>query len=157
MAEQTSKQQHIRFNSGEIILRTERDRFAYNTWHFAPARRAGDFIYVSGVIVSRRSDVIPSAESFAAALRPVFESLRAQIDLYGATLQDIVKLTTFHDWAAPEFGGDRQAQATAFQAVKDEFISEPHPSWTAVGTTGLVRNEGILEMEAVVFCPTTGA
>jgi enamine deaminase RidA (YjgF/YER057c/UK114 family) len=141
----------ISFAGGEIMLQTERDHFAYDSWHFAPARSAGDFIYVSGIIVARDPDQAPSSADFAASLRGAFQELGRQLQAYGCSFQDIVMLTTFHDWSAPEFSGDATTQAKAFQAIKDEFISEPHPAWTAIGTTRLVREGGILEIQAVVY------
>jgi enamine deaminase RidA (YjgF/YER057c/UK114 family) len=79
--------------------------------------------------------------------------LGQQLQAYKSSFKDIVMLTTFHDWSAPEFSGDAKAQAKAFQTVKDEFISEPHPAWTAVGTTGFVKEDGILELQAVAYSP----
>jgi len=138
---------------GEIILQTERDLFAYDLWHFAPARRAGDFIYVSGIIVRRVPDRVPGPETFSDSLRCPFRELGQQLQAYKSSFKDIVMLTTFHDWSAPEFTDDAKAQAKAFQTVKDEFISEPHPAWTAVGTTGFVKEDGILELQAVAYSP----
>ena len=113
----------ISFAGGEIILQTERDRFVYDSWHFAPARRAGDFIYVSGIIAARVPDLSPSPETFCASLRGAFRELGVQLQAHKSSFKDVVLLTTFHDWSAPEFSGDAKAQAKAFQAIKDEFMS----------------------------------
>jgi enamine deaminase RidA (YjgF/YER057c/UK114 family) len=139
--------------NGEIILQTERDLFAYDSWHFAPARRVGNFIHVSGIIAARVPDHAPSPETFSESLRGAFRELGRQLQAYKSSFKDVVMLTTFHDWSAPEFSGNVQTQAKAFQAVKSEFISEPHPAWTAVGTTGFVREDGIVEMQAVAYSP----
>jgi hypothetical protein len=37
----------------EAAIQAERDRAAYEVWHFAPSRRVDDFIYISGIIVGR--------------------------------------------------------------------------------------------------------
>lgn len=148
--------QRIPAPGGEVILQSDRDRAAYDDWQYAPARRAGDFVYVSGVIVARLPDGPHTPQSFAVALRQTFAGLQVQLGAYGATLSDVVMIHTFHDWSAPEFDGDRRAQAEAFRAVKAEFMPPPHAAWTAVGTTGLIRPEGILEMELVAFSPVRG-
>ena len=153
MSEPKFSSRCITFAGGEIILQTERDQFAYDLWHFAPARRAGDFVYISGIIVTRDPDQVPSLTSFSVSLRSAFQNLGQQLQAYGCSFKDVVMLTTFHDWSAPEFSGDAKAQAKAFQAIKDEFIPEPYPGWTAVGTTGFVREDGILEMQAVAYSP----
>ena len=153
MTEPNFPLKYIRVPGGEIILQTERDQFAYDVWHFAPARRGGDFVYVSGIIVTRVPNQVPSPDTFSAALRGAFRELGQQLGAYECSFKDVVMLTTFHDWSAPEFSGDAKAQAKAFQAIKDEFIPEPHPGWTAVGTTGFVIEHGILEMQAIAYSP----
>lgn len=147
------KQARIPTPGGEVVLQTERDRIAYDGWHYAPAQRAGDFVYVSGVIVARLPEGPYTPETFKTAMRQVFAGLQAQLKAYGATFADVAMIRTFHDWSAPEFGGDRRAQAEAFKSVKAEFMPEPHAAWTAVGTTGLVRQEGILEIELTAYSP----
>jgi enamine deaminase RidA (YjgF/YER057c/UK114 family) len=138
---------------GAIIHQTERDLFAYDSWHFAPARGAGDFIYVSGIIVTRVPERVPRPETFSDSLRGAFRELGQQLQAYKSSFKEVVMLTTCHDWSAPEFSGDTKAQEKAFQTVKNEFISEPHPAWTAVGTTGFVKEDGILELQAVAYSP----
>jgi len=113
----------------------------------------GDFTYIAGIIVARDSEAAPTPEGFSASLRTAFRELGRQLAAYHGSFQDVVMLTTFHDWSAPEFLGDAKAQAMAFQAVKDEIIPAPHPAWTAVETTGFVRDDGILEIQAVAFSP----
>ena len=79
---------------GEIILQTERDFFAYDSWHFAPARRAGDFVYVSGIIVARVPDRVPSPDTFSDSLRGAFRELGQQLQEYKSSFKDIVMQTS---------------------------------------------------------------
>jgi enamine deaminase RidA (YjgF/YER057c/UK114 family) len=37
----------------------------------------------------------------------------------------------------------------AFVKVKDEFISEPYPAWTAIGVTELITEGTFLEIRAI--------
>jgi len=99
MSEPTLSPRRISLAGGEIVLQTERDHFAYDSWHFAPARRAGDFVYVSGIIVTRDPGQAPSPANFAASLRDAFQELGQQLQAYGSSFQDVVMLTTFHDWS----------------------------------------------------------
>ena len=66
---------------------------------------------------------------------------------------DAVMMNTFHDWSAPEFKGDRLAQFEAFLEVKREFMSAPHPAWTAVGTSSLIRDGGTVEIQMIAYAP----
>lgn len=145
--------QRIATPGGEVVLQSERDHSSYEGWHYAPARRAGDYVYVSGVIVSRLPEGPYTPETFKTAMRRVFEGLRSQLHAYGASFADVALINTFHDWSAREFNGDRRAQAEAFKSVKAEFIPAPHPAWTAVGTSGLILPDGILEIQVIAYSP----
>jgi hypothetical protein len=37
--------------------------------------------------------------------------------------------------------------------VKDEFMPAPHPAWTAVGTTGLLLETGVVEIQMIAHLP----
>jgi enamine deaminase RidA (YjgF/YER057c/UK114 family) len=127
----------------DIPLLSDEDRTIYKEWRFAPARRALGLVFISGVVVSRNNG------PFNEATRIAFERLRTRLASYGLGFEDVVLINTFHDWNAPEFSGDRWAQFDAFNSVKDEFVGEPYPAWTAVGTSGLIRQEGVVEIQMI--------
>ena len=56
-------------------------------------------------------------------------------------MADIVELTTFHT--------DLRGDMAAFAAVKDEYLPDRYPSWTAVGVTQLALPELLVEIRAV--------
>ena len=62
-------------------------------------------------------------------------------------------INTFHVWSGPNFAGTRDEQFKAFGEVKDEFMPGPHPAWTAVGTTGLLSDGGIVEVQMIAMVP----
>ena len=109
----------------------------YEQFHFAPAVRVGDTVYVSGVIGHGEDGRVPSeaADEFRAA----FEQLASTLEEAGATLSDIVELTTFHVGMA-EIGD--------FIAAKDAVISEPlsrldsHRMCVARSPSSARRNQG---------------
>jgi len=141
---------------GEVVIVTPRQQELYDTWKYAPARRAGDYVYVSGVVISRAPDGPCTPEAFQAQARLAFQRIAALLQAFGAGFPDVVMINSFHDWAAPEFAGDRMAQFEAFNAVKDEFMGEPHAAWTAVGTSALIRSEGIVEVQMIAYQPQGG-
>jgi enamine deaminase RidA (YjgF/YER057c/UK114 family) len=138
---------------GEIAIVTPTEQSAYDDWKFAPARRAGDYIFVSGVVVRRTPDGPRTPETFLTATRAAFATLRGRLQALGADFPDVVMINSYHDWSAPEFGGNRQAQFDAFRKIKEEFMTAPHPAWTAVGTSGLIRELGIVEVEMIAYAP----
>ncbi len=99
----------------------------YDRFHFAPAHRVGNTIYVSGVIGLGPRASVPddAADEFANA----FAQLTATLEACGSGLGDIVEMTTFHV--------DMSVHLAAFVAAKDAAIAEPYPAWTAIGCTEL--------------------
>ena len=117
---------------GEVVISTPAEHKAYDEWNYAPARRAGDYVYVSGVVVGRQPDGPRTPETFKTATRRAFETLRSRLQALGADFPDVVLINSYHDWSAPEFNGDRMAQFTAFRevkapvgSVKDRLVSAP--------------------------------
>jgi enamine deaminase RidA (YjgF/YER057c/UK114 family) len=137
---------------GAVAITSAREQEFYDKWNFAPARRAGDYVYVSGVVVWEEPGSLRTPETFKAAARMAFQTVRTRLRALGADFADVVMMT-FHDWSAPEFKGDRVAQFEAFLAVKQEFMSAPHPAWTAVGTSALIREGGVVEVQMIAYAP----
>ena len=134
---------------GEVIIATKRDVGRYENFKFAPARRAGNVLYISGVIAGPEKAEGRDVEAFKAQLRRAFEALRDTLAASGATFAHVAMINSFHVWDGPNFDGDASAQLTAFIAVKDEFMPPPHPAWTAIGTTGLAIPTGVVEIQMI--------
>jgi enamine deaminase RidA (YjgF/YER057c/UK114 family) len=143
----------ISTTGGEVVLSTPAEHTAYDDWNYAPAPRAGDYVYVSGVVVARQPEGPRTPETFKDATRRAFATLRARLQALGADFADVVMINSYHDWSAPEFDGDRMAQFAAFREVKAEVMPAPHPAWTAVGTSGLIRDVGIVEVQMIAYAP----
>ncbi|MGF6879695.1 RidA family protein [Paraburkholderia sp. MM5477-R1] len=111
----------------------------YDAYHFSPATRVGNTIWVSGQ-VGIGTDM-KAGEGMPAQARIAFESLKAVLETAGASLSDVVELTTFHT--------DLRSEMEAFSAVKDAYFPARYPSWTAVGVTQLALPELCIEIRAV--------
>ncbi|MBG52289.1 MAG: RidA family protein [Alphaproteobacteria bacterium] len=119
----------------------ENARASYDMFHFAPAVKAGDWVYVSGQLGRGADGTTPAdlEQQFTNA----FENLGAVLEAAGATFADVVELSTFHIGL--------QDHIRQFIAVKDRFVVEPYPAWTAVGTTELAVPGAIVEIKAVAY------
>ena len=111
----------------------------YDTYHFSQATRVGNMIWVSGQ-VGVDATMTP-AKGVEAQAHLAFQALRSVLEAAGATLADIVELTTFHT--------DLHGEIQAFGEVKDEYLPDRYPSWTAVGVTQLALPELCVEIRAV--------
>ncbi|MFP5077605.1 RidA family protein [Rhizobium sp. YIM 134829] len=100
----------------------------YDEHGYSPAIPAGAFLFVSGQVGSRE-DGTPHPD-FEQQVRLAFENLKAVLAAAGATLDDIVDVTTFHT--------DPKTQFDTVLAVKQDYFPEkPYPTWTAIGVTWL--------------------
>lgn len=138
---------------GEVIIPTERAQKSYDEIKYAPARRVGDMLYVSGVIVARREGEGTDPESFKTQVRRAFTSLDTVLKASGATFDDVVMINSFHVWEGPDQPAPRREQLAMINAVKSEFIKGPNPAWTAVGTTGLLAPGGVVEIQLIARIP----
>lgn len=116
---------------------------SYERFHFAPAFRVGNTIYVSGVIGRSADGSVPEdpATEFAAA----FAQLGATLAQAGSSLADVVDLTTFHT--------DMPQTLGAFMRAKDAAVAAPYPAWTAIGCSALASPGARLEIKAVAVVP----
>ena len=111
----------------------------YDHFHFAPATRVGDMVWVSGQ-VGIDTNFVPAA-GMEAQTRLAFQSLKTLLGAAGASMDDIVEIMSFHL--------DLRGEMEAFVKVKDEFLPYRYPSWTAVGVTQLAMPELRIEIRAV--------
>ena len=145
----TDLPRRIPTRDGEITLVTDRDVFLYDNFKFAAVRRAGNVLYVSGVIAGPERGEPRDVDGFKAQLRRAFGTLKATLAAAGAGFDRVAMINSFHVWTSPNFEGDARTQLTTFIAVKDEFMPPPHPAWTAVGTTGLAIDTGVVEIQMI--------
>jgi len=112
----------------------------YEKIGYAPAIKAGDTVYVSGQI--GRDAAMQLVEEREAQIVQAFENLRLVLEAAGASLDDVVDLTTFHT---------DMRDLPLFMAVRDGYLhAHPRPAWTAVGAHMLGGAPGyIVEIKAV--------
>ena len=125
--------------SAEIIV-PESHTWAYENWGFAAAVVKDDIVYVSGVVT-----FLEGEGSYEERYARGFQSALVEIDNIlgeaGSSLDDVVDITTFHT--------DLARQIETAVAVRMEVMNEPHPAWTAVGTTALAVPDGVTEIKVI--------
>jgi enamine deaminase RidA (YjgF/YER057c/UK114 family) len=147
---------HIPTSSGEVILPNAYDKDAYDKYGYAAVRRAGDLVFISGVVVGRRPDEGTDVTAFKDQVRRSFRRIEASLKAAGLGFDDVVMINSFHVWQGPNFSGSREDQFKAFEAVKEEFMHGPKPAWTAVGTSSLLPDAGIVEIQMIAQTPHRG-
>ena len=105
---------------------TDSGRVMYDRFHFAPATVADGFVFCSGVIGSEGGKV---PDDLSQEFRNAWEQLSRLLTEAGSGLEHIVEYTSYHVGL--------QSHMAEFMAVRDEYLSEPWPAWTAIGITEL--------------------
>src|SRR5215469_7311340 len=106
----TDLPRRIPTRDGEIVLASERDVFLYDNFKFAAVRRAGNVLYLSGVIAGPEKAETRDVDGFKAQLRRAFGTLKASLTAAGAGLDKVVMINSFHLWSSPNFEGDARTQ-----------------------------------------------
>ena len=113
---------------------------AYHNWHYTPALKVGQTVYISGIPAS-------GGGTYEDKVRRMFGEMRKQLELAGASMADVVELTSFH--TQPTDTASFREEFKTFEAVHHEFFTSNYPAWTAVGTTALLSPGAVVEMRAV--------
>ncbi len=111
----------------------------YRDWKFSPAVECNGFVFVSGCTGTMENGTVP--EGIADQTRQAFLRIEMSLREAGVGFSDIVDMTTYHV-------GLRDHLAE-FRSVKDEFISEPHPAWTAIGVSELASEGAVLKLRSL--------
>lgn len=124
-----------------VVIPPHMDR-AYDDYHYAPAIRVGDTVIVSGIPAG-------PGDNYEARIRRMFERLKTTLEAAGASMADVVEITTFH--REPKDSASFKDEFERFLAIHKEYFTSGYPAWTAVGTTALLADGAPVEMRAVAM------
>ena len=111
---------------------------SYHELHYSPVVKIGQRVIVSG---------IPALEGDTdeAKIRWMFGQLKLHLEAAGASLEDVVELTSFH--VAKDHKEFRERMEPVLK-VHREVFKDHYPAWTAVGTTALFSADAPMELRA---------
>jgi enamine deaminase RidA (YjgF/YER057c/UK114 family) len=110
-------------------------------WHFSPGLDTGDFVFFSGITGTRPD--LSIANDPESQFREAFRYLGANLTQANLQFRDIVEMTTYHVGL--------KSHLSAFMRVKDEFIAEPYPTWTAIGVLELITDGALAEIRVIAM------
>jgi enamine deaminase RidA (YjgF/YER057c/UK114 family) len=138
---------------GSVILPDENAKWAYDNFRYAAVRRVDDTLYISGVVIGPREGEKRDAEAFKQQVHRGFQRLQSILKSAGASFEDVVMINSFHVWEGPNFEGTKQQHFALFEEVADTYLKRPYPAWTAVGTTGLLGTNSVVEVQLIAHVP----
>ena len=104
-------------------------------------KEGGNLIGISGQVASDGDGNIIGAGDPEAQARYDFEQIRKILAGFGASLDNIVEITSFHK--------DLRAWETVLKVGEEHFSKTEGPAWTAVGTPGLWKDGYLHEIYAL--------
>lgn len=107
---------------------------------YAPVIRVGNRVIVSGIPASGDG-------TYEEKIRGMYRRAVELLTAAGATIDDVVELTTFH--SEPEDSAAFGAEFERYMSIHKEFFGEHRPAWTAVGTTALLSSTAPVEMRVI--------
>ena len=109
------------------VIVPDQDKRLYDRWHFAQAVRSTGLVHCSGQIGGSEDGSLP--DSAEEEFRNAWNNLGRVLEAAGLGFHNIIEYTSFH------VGLNEHVQT--FMKIRDEFLSEPWPAWTAIGITEL--------------------
>lgn len=110
--------------------------------------KIGNLIYLSGQVALDKEGNVVGKGDLVAQTRKCFENIRDVLRLAGASLSDLVKLTTYFtvDIADPVI-------TRAYWNVREDFLGSHKPASTGLRVQSLIYPELLLEIDAVAILP----
>jgi enamine deaminase RidA (YjgF/YER057c/UK114 family) len=113
---------------------------AYTDYHYSPVVKVGDMVIVSGIPAG-------PGKTYEERIHRMFENLRKHLETAGATMADVVEITTFHANATDT--ASFEAEFKKLAPIHHQYFPNNYPAWTAVGTTALLAEGAPVEMRAM--------
>ncbi len=126
----------------DVVIPQGMEQF-YDRFHFAPAVRVGDRLLCSGQLGNDAAGAVsPDPET---QFDQAFRNVEALLEKAGLGFDALVEMTSYHVGL--------QQHLRAFMGVKDRYVKEPYPAWTAIGVSELAFPGALVEIRITAALP----
>src|SRR6266478_7378080 len=112
--------------------------------HYCPVVRAGRMVFISGMEPKDENGNAVGKGDVTAQARQVHENLKKCLAAAGATFADVCKVTVFVR---------NIADRPKINTVRKEYFGDARPASTLVQIARLVRDDLVVEIEAIAVLP----
>jgi 2-iminobutanoate/2-iminopropanoate deaminase len=112
--------------------------------HYTDAVRAGDTVWVSGLLAVDRAGALIGRADVVAQAEQIFRNLAVVLEHVGAGFSDIVKVVVYLT---------RIEDRAPINAVRARHFGPARPASTLVEVSRLAHPEALVEIDAVVYAP----
>ncbi len=110
--------------------------------HYAHAVRAGDWLYISGMLALDRDGKVVGGDDVAAQAERVLENIGAALRAEGEGFENVVKVNVFVR---------RIADRAAINEVRRRVFGDSRPASTLVEVSAFVIPDALVEIDAVAY------
>lgn len=142
--------QGARTSAASLVGRPKRENIVppdmqniYDRFHYAPAVRIGEVLYVSGQV--GRDDGMKVVEEPEAQMVQAWRNVEKVLTFAGLGFEDVFELET---WFV-----DFRKHLPAFLKIKDQFIKANYPTWTGFGITEFSTPGIMCEIKVTAMYP----
>ena len=115
-------------------------------WHMSPGLATNGLLFLTGMTGSR-SDGTCASEP-AQQIREAFAKVADVLAEAGLDHSHVVEMTSYHVGIHDHLD--------LFRSIRDEFVTEPYPAWTAIEVVGFIPRDAIVELRVVADCSSLG-
>ena len=121
----------------------EEQRSYYDDWHMSPGLACNGFVFMTGFTGAGPGGELASGPD--AQIRQAFYQVGKVLSAAGMDFGHIIEMTTYHVGLRDHL--------ELFKSIRDEFVREPFPAWTAIEVAGFVREGTIVEIRVIARQP----
>ena len=118
----------------------------YDDWRMSPGVAHRGAVYLTGMTATAADGTVPA--DAGSQIREAFRKVGLVLEEAGLGFSDILEMTSYHV-------GLRDHLAL-FRSIRDEFVAEPYPAWTAIEVAGFVTDGVIVEIRVIAAAPDAG-
>lgn len=104
----------------------------------SPGLESNGLLFLTGMTGYRDEGASTDAEQ---QIRNAFEKVQNVLVEAGLDMSRLIEMTTYHVGIADHID--------IFRRVRDEFVTEPYPAWTAIEVTGLITKGTFVEIRVI--------
>ncbi|APH71677.1 RidA family protein [Aquibium oceanicum] len=110
--------------------------------------KAGDFVWLSGIVAYDEHGKVVGAGDIPAQARQIFTNMQRRLGLVGCDLKSVIRLTTYLTTPMTDMTFTRQ-----YWEVRQEFFGNHRPASTGIQVAALMLPELLVEVDAVAYAP----
>ncbi|WP_299726504.1 RidA family protein [uncultured Tateyamaria sp.] len=108
-------------------------------WKMSPGLQHDGFVFMTGFTGASADGKY--SDDPAEQIETVFAKIQAVLEEAGLGFEHLVEMTSYHVGLR-----DHLEQ---FRSIREQYVQEPYPAWTAIEVTGFVRDGAVVEIKCI--------